>query len=65
MKNKVGVMEANLFVVKHKNNIFQQDQINYESMLDKQTLMEHKRQMARIFNSNTSQKHINLTEPIA
>jgi len=37
MKNRIGVIEANLFVVKHENNIFQQDQINYESMLDKQT----------------------------
>lgn len=37
MKNNIGVIEANLFVVKHANNIFQQDQINYESMLDKQT----------------------------
>ncbi len=52
MKNNIGVIEANLFVVKHENNIFQQDQINYESMLDKQTLMEHERQMARILGNS-------------
>ena len=56
MKNSIGIIEANLFVVKHKNNIFQQDQISYESMLDKQTLMEHERQMARILNSNAVHK---------
>ena len=51
MKNRIGVIEANLFVVKHESNIFQQDQMNYEAMLDKQTLMEHERQMARILSN--------------
>jgi len=51
MKNNIGVIEANLFVVKHENNVFQQEQTNYESMLDKQTLLEHERQMARILGN--------------
>ena len=51
MKNRISVIEANLFVVKHENNIFQQEQISYESMLDKQTLLEHERQMARILSN--------------
>ena len=52
MEKKVRVIETNFFVEKHRDNIFQQGPLNYESMLDKQVLIEHERQMKRISNAH-------------
>ncbi len=52
MKNKIEVLEPNKFVLKYKGNIFRRNSIDYRSMLDKETLREHERQMRRLNDLN-------------
>jgi hypothetical protein len=48
--SKVEVLEPNRFVLKYKDYVFRGSVIDYTTLLDKDTLREHERQMSRLNN---------------